>query len=134
VAKTLSVNSRTRPSLVLSAGRIDAGKSVGITGELPGPEAAGRVLVLQASALHGKRWLTFRRVTTGPKGGFHADYHFARTRHTLTYRLRAAVPRQAGYDYEPGVSQPARVKVRGVKKHHGHRPPHRRRGGRHAQS
>jgi hypothetical protein len=134
VAKTLSVNSHTRPSLALSAGRIDAGKSVGISGELPGPEAAGRVLVLQASALHGRRWLTFRRVTTGPKGGFHADYHFARTRHTTTYRLRAAVPRQAGYDYEPGVSEAARVKVRGVKKHHGHGHHPRRRGGRDAKS
>jgi len=134
VAKTLSVNSHTRPSLRLSAGRIDAGKSVGISGELPGPEAAGRVLVLQASALHGRRWLTFRRVTTGPNGGFRATYHFARARHTITYRLRAAVPRQAGYDYEPGVSKPARVKVRGVKKHRRHKHDPRRRGGPHAES
>jgi hypothetical protein len=135
VAKTLSVNSHTRPSMVLSAGRIRAGESVGIGGELPGPDAAGRVLVLQASALHGKRWLTFRRVTTGPKGGFHADYHFARSRRTTTYRLRAAVPRQAGYDYEPGVSEAARVKVKGVRKHHRHEHEHhpRRRGGRHAK-
>lgn len=128
IAKTLSVNAHTRPSLKLSAGRILAGRSVKITGVLPGPDAAGRVLVLQASALHGRRWLTFRRVTTGPEGGFRATYRFGRTRHTMTYRLRAAVPRQAGYDYEPGVSKPARVKVKGIRRHHP-----RRQGGRHAR-
>ena len=100
----------------LSAGRIDAGGSVKISGSLPGPDAAGRVLVLQASALHGRRWLTFRRVTTGPKGGFRATYRFGRSRHTIAYRLRASVPRQAGYDYEPGASRPLGVKVRGIRR------------------
>jgi hypothetical protein len=113
IARTLALDTHTRPSLRLNAGRIDAGGSVKVTGNLPGPAAAGRVLVLQASALHGRRWLTFRRVTTGPQGGFRATYRFGHTRHTLTYRLRASVPRQAGYEYEPGVSKPARVKVRG---------------------
>ena len=110
-------------SLKLSAGRIRAGQEGADHRRAAGPEAAGRVLVLQAAALHGRRWLTFRRVTTGPKGGFRATYHFARSRHTITYRMRAVVPRQAGYDYEPGVSRPARVKVRGDRRHpKGHGP------------
>lgn len=114
VARTLSVDTHARPRLRLSAGRIDAGHSVGITGKLPGPDAAGRVLVLQACSLHGRRWLTFRRVTTGEEGGFRATYRFGGGgKHAVTYRLRAMVPRQTGYDYEPGASTPARVKIRG---------------------
>jgi hypothetical protein len=119
VGKTLTVGTHARPTLILSKGRVKQGGRVKITGELPGPSAAGRVLVLQASSLHGRRWLTFRRVTTGPRGGYRARYRFGHTTHTITYRIRSVVPAQAGYDYEAGVSVPARVKVRTVTAGHG---------------
>jgi hypothetical protein len=113
VAKTLDVNSDAKPTIELSKGRVGHGGKVGITGALPGPQAAGRVVVLQASSLHGDRWLTFRRATTGPKGGFRSSYRFAKTSGTTTYRMRAVVPRQTGYPYEPGHSNSKRVKVLG---------------------
>lgn len=124
VDRSLTVGTRARPTIRLSAGRVHAGDRIGITGKLPGPSRTEHVLVLQASSLHGKNWLTFRRVTTGPKGGYRATYRFGRTTSTITYRLRALVPRQAGYPYEPGASKPARVKVRRPRRI---RPGHERR-------
>lgn len=113
VAKTLEFNSHAKPTIKLSKGRIGRGRKIKITGALPGPQAAGRVVVLQASSLHGRRWLTFRRATTGPKGGFRSAYRFGETSSTTTYRMRAVVPRQTGYPYEPGHSTPKRIKVLG---------------------
>jgi len=113
VAKSLSVNAHAKPTMTLSKGRVGHGGKVKITGSLPGPSAAGRVVVLQASSLHGRRWLTFRKATTGAKGGFRSSYRFGGTSGTATYRMRAVVPRQAGYPYEPGHSKPRRIKVLG---------------------
>jgi hypothetical protein len=114
VGKSLSLNSHAKPTIELGRGRIRRGGRIKITGSLPGVDAAGRVIVLQASSLRGKRWLTFRRATTGPKGGFRSGYRFGATPSTTTYRMRAVVPRQAGFPYEPGHSTPARIKVLGL--------------------
>lgn len=122
VARTISYASHTKPTLELSRGRVHEGDRIGITGSLPGPNAAGRVVVLQASALHGRRWLTFRRATTGSRGGFRATYRFGSTSSTITYKLRAVVPQQSGYPYAAGHSKPALVKVRADGKRH---RPHR---------
>jgi hypothetical protein len=113
VAKTLEINSHAKPTIELGKGRIDRGALVKISGAVPGPQAAGRVVVLQASSLHGRRWLTFRRATTGPKGRYRSSYRFGATPETTTYRMRAVVPRQSGYPYEPGHSEPKRIKVLG---------------------
>jgi hypothetical protein len=122
VGRTISYASHTKPTLQLSRGRVHEGDRIGITGSLPGPAASGRVVVLQASALHGRRWLTFRRATTGDRGGFRATYRFGSTSSTITYKIRAVVPQQSGYPYAAGHSTPARVKVRAGSKHH---RPHR---------
>lgn len=117
VGRTISYASHTKPTLRLSRGRVHEGHRIRITGSLPGPAASGRVVVLQASALHGRRWLTFRRATTGARGGFRATYRFGSTSSTITYKIRAVVPRQSGYPYAAGHSKPARVKVRTGGKH-----------------
>lgn len=112
VGRTISYAAHSRPTLRLRPGRIGQGGHVRLTGKLPGPRAARRVVVLQASALHGRRWLTFRRATTGRRGYFSATYRFGATTQTITYRIRAVVPLQNGYPYAAGHSKPARVKVR----------------------
>ncbi len=125
VGRMISFASHTKPTLKLSRGRVHAGDRIGITGSLPNPGASGRVVVLQASALHGRRWLTFRRATTGDRGGFRATYRFGSTSSTITYKLRAVVPEQSGYPYAAGHSKPALVKVRSGSKlrhHHAHKP------------
>ena len=137
VSETITYHADALPQLRLHPNRLHSGGRVHILGSLPGPEAAGRVVVLQASALHGHRWLTFRRATTDQGGGFQASYRFGATTQTTTYRIRAVVPSQRGYPYEPGHSRPGRVKVR-ARRHrvvkrsrHGHRrsrPPGSGRG------
>jgi hypothetical protein len=112
VARTINYHAHARPTVNLRPGRVRAGDRIRITGKLPGPRAAGRVVILQASSLHGSRWLTFHKATTGRKGGFASSYRFGGTDSTITYRIRAVVPRQQGYPYDPGHSKPARVKVR----------------------
>lgn len=132
LGRTISYASHTKPTLELSRGRVHAGDRIGITGALPGPAASGRVVVLQASALHGRRWLTFRRATTGPRGGFSATYRFGSTSSTITYRIRAVVPQQSGYPYAAGHSTPALVKVH-VRGQHNHSRRHHKKKG-HVQS
>lgn len=112
VGRRVDYFAHAKPTLRLRPSRIREGDRIRITGALPGPSAAGRVVVLQASALHGRRWLTFRRATTGPRGRFASTYRFGRAAGGITYRIRAVAPRQSGYPYEPGHSEPARVKVR----------------------
>ncbi|HEY1853122.1 MAG TPA: hypothetical protein VGG40_00915 [Solirubrobacterales bacterium] len=115
VGRTMRLFARAKPTLHLQPGRVQAGGRVRITGKLPAPDAAGRVVVLQASALHGRRWYTFRRATTGQRGYFAATYRFIKSPESIIYRMRAVVPPQNGYPYATGHSKPARVKVRAVR-------------------
>jgi hypothetical protein len=121
VGHTINYAAHSQPTVQLRPGRVHEGDHVKITGVLPEPAAAGRVVVLQASALHGRRWLTFRKATTGPRGGFRANYRFGSTTHTLTYKIRAVAPLQNGYPYAAGRSKPARVKVEAVARHSSHK-------------
>lgn len=71
------------------------------------------MVVLQASALHSRRWFTFRQATTNRHGVYRARYRLDATRRPITYRIRAVVPRQRNYPWEKGHSKPALVQVRG---------------------
>jgi hypothetical protein len=113
VGRAIRYYAHARPRIELSRGRVERGGEIRIRGELPGHRAGGRVVVLQASALHSKRWLTFDRATTNADGVFHARYRFDATTRPITYRIRALVPRQRGYPWESGHSSPALVEVRG---------------------
>lgn len=110
VGQTLSVGTHARPTIRLDRHRVRGGGRVKITGSLPGPDAGGHVLILQGATRHSP-WLTFRKVTTGVRGGFRAIYRFIGQGRKIHYRLRALVPRQVGYDYEAGVSKAAWVTV-----------------------
>jgi|GEM_PF-1655144 len=113
VARAIRYYAHSRPSLRVTPGEVKAGGVIYMHGKLPGPRAKGRVLVLQASALHSSRWYTFRRVTTNRHGGYHSSYRLDATTSNIVYRIRAVVPRQRGYPMEEGHSRPALVKVRG---------------------
>lgn len=112
VARSLRYFARVRPAIRISPGRVRRGGVIRIRGRLPGPEAGGRVLVLQASALRSKRWYTFLRTTTNRRGVYRARYRFDATTRTIVYRIRALAPRQRGYAWEAGHSRPALVKVK----------------------
>jgi len=113
VARSIRYYAHAKPTLKLSAGEVENGAEIKIRGALPGRQAGGRVVVLQASALHSSRWYTFRRATTNESGVFRARYRFDATTATTVYRIRAVVPRQRGYPWEVGHSKPALVEVRG---------------------
>jgi hypothetical protein len=108
---TLTIDSSAQPKLTAAPAKLHNGEKVHLSGRLPEPSAAGRVVVLQANVPGGHRWITFRKATTGPRGRFKANYHFTSTTRKIIYRFRALVPRQAGYPWEQGASRPASVMV-----------------------
>ncbi len=115
VARSIRYYAHAKPTIHISPGRVGHGGGIRIRGKLPGAQGKGRVVVLQASALHSRRWFTFRRATTNKHGVFHGRYRFGATTRTITYRIRAVVPRQRGYPWEVGHSKPALVKVQGLR-------------------
>ena len=98
----------------------DGGK-IDLTGWLPQPSAASRVVIVQANVVGSKRWITFRRSTTGPRGAFKASYRFHSTTRKTEYRFRAIVPAQDDYPYVEGHSKPVSVLVRPHRRRHHHR-------------
>lgn len=113
VARSIRYYAHAKPTIHLSPGRVEHNGEIRIRGRVPGQRAGGRVVVLQASALHSTRWFTFHRATTNREGVFHSRYRFDATTRTTTYRIRAVVPRQHGYPWEVGHSTPALVLVKG---------------------
>jgi hypothetical protein len=106
--------SRLRPKLKLwPKRRTTNGKRIRMYGSIPGPRKAGRIVILQASALHSHSWLTFRKARTDALGNFTAHYRFTSTSTTTSYRFRAVVPPQNGYPYEGGKSRARKIKVIG---------------------
>jgi hypothetical protein len=112
VARSVLYYAHAKPTLRIAPGEVRAGGRVRISGRVPKPRAAGRVVVLQASALRSSRSYTFHRATTNRHGVFHSRYRFDATTRSVVYRIRAVVPRQHGYPWEVGHSKPALVTVR----------------------
>jgi hypothetical protein len=112
IAKAIRYYAHAKPTIELSSPQTRTGGEIRIRGKLPGRKAAGRVIVLQASALRSSRWYTFHRATTNRSGVFHSRYRFDATTRNTTYRIRAVVPKQHGYPWEVGHSTPALVEVR----------------------
>lgn len=112
VARSVRYYAHARPTLRITPSLLSSGGRVRISGKVPGPRAAGRVVVLQASALHSPRWYTFHRATANHHGVFHSRYSFDATTQTTVYRIRAVVPRQHDYPWEVGHSKPVLVEVR----------------------
>lgn len=110
--RSVRYHAHARPTLQITPSMIGNGSRALISGKVPGPSAAGRVVVLQASALHSSRWFTFHRATADRRGVFSSHYRFDETTRTTTYRIRAVVPRQHGYPWAAGHSRPALIEVR----------------------
>lgn len=113
IARDVRYYAHVRPTLKLAPGLVHNGERVRLWGELPGPRAGRRVVVLQANAPGSKRWITFRRATTGAEGDYRSGYRFSSTTRRTRYRFRAVVPRQDGYPWVEGHSAPVTVVVKG---------------------
>lgn len=112
IAREVRYYAHAGPTLRVSSPRVRNGGRLRYWGNLPGPQNAGRVVVLQAGTVGSRRWITFRKAITNKNGVFRAGYHFIHTTSRTRYRFRAVVPRQAGYPWEAGQSKPVRVTVR----------------------
>jgi hypothetical protein len=113
VAQAIRYYAHATSTIHISPGKVQNGGVIRIRGKLPGARAAGRVVVLEAAALHSNRWYPFGRATTNQAGVFHSRFRFDETTSTTTYRIRDEVPRQHDFPWEDGHSAPALVVVRG---------------------
>jgi protocatechuate 3,4-dioxygenase beta subunit len=113
VARDVRYYAHARPQLRLAPAVLRNGEQVRLWGHLPGPLPGRRVVVLQANAPGSKRWITFHKATSDPLGAFKSNYRFTSTTRRTRYRFRAIVPRQAGYPWLEGSSEPAGVLVKG---------------------
>jgi hypothetical protein len=112
VSDELRLEVRARPRLKVGPrSHLANGQVARFRGKLPGPDAGGRVVVLQANS--GGRWQAFRSARTGPDGRFSAVYRFRETTGRRLYRFRAVVREQAGYPYLKGASRIRRLVVSG---------------------
>ena len=108
----LFLESSVKPTLkVKPKSGLTNGETTGFIGQIPGPNAEGRGISLQAKA--GKKWRTFKQIKTNSEGKFRGRYKFTHTSGHATYRFRARVKRQGGYPYSPGSSGKKEVMVRG---------------------
>ncbi|MGA8744594.1 MAG: hypothetical protein WB507_01870 [Solirubrobacterales bacterium] len=113
VARSVRYYAHAESSLHVTPSKLKNGQRVHLWGQVPGPNAAGRVVVLQANVPGSKRWITFRDATTEAQGDFSSGYRFTATTRTTTYRFRALIPSQASYPWVEGTSRPVKVRVRG---------------------
>lgn len=68
IVHTVRYYAHSRPTIRLTPRKVRTGGRIRITGRVPGPQAGGRVVVLQASAPHSRRWFTFNRATANEAG------------------------------------------------------------------
>jgi hypothetical protein len=108
---TMYVDSSVRPTLKVTRTSLRNGRSVGFRGRLPGPSADGRAVTMQAKV--GRKWRTFKQLSTNERGRFRGKYRFTQTRDLTLYVFRALVKKQGGYPYSAGASRKAKVLVRG---------------------
>ncbi|HKH41104.1 MAG TPA: carboxypeptidase-like regulatory domain-containing protein [Solirubrobacterales bacterium] len=104
-------DSRVVPTLEIPKKSLENGDAARFRGRLPGPNADGRAVAMQARV--GRKWRTFKQLRTDADGRFRGKYRFTQTSGRVSYVFRALVKRQGGYPYEPGGSQKRKIVVRG---------------------
>lgn len=111
ISSGVELDSRVVPTLMVPRTRLANGHAARFRGQIPGPNADGRAVALQARA--GRKWRTFKQLSTDAGGRFAGKYRFTQTTGRQLYVFRALVKSQSGYPYDPGPSRKARIVVRG---------------------
>jgi hypothetical protein len=91
------------------------GQTVRFSGQvrsLPIP-IAGKIVELQVYQGKKEGWTTFRTLRTDAAGAWRQRYTFSHTVCLDRWRIRARVPKEAGYPFEDGHSRPVRITVKG---------------------
>jgi 5-hydroxyisourate hydrolase-like protein (transthyretin family) len=107
----VELDSTVVPTLRLPKKRLLNGQPAFFLGQLPGPDADGRAVALQART--GRKWRTFKQLRTDANGKFMGKYRFTHTVGRQRYLFRALVKSQSGYPYEPGASAKRKLIVHG---------------------
>jgi hypothetical protein len=107
----VQLDSRVVPTLQIPKKNLENGEAALFRGSVPGPNADGRAVAMQARV--GRKWRTFKQLRTDADGRFHGKYRFTQTNGRVLYVFRALVKRQSGYPYEPGSSPKRNLVVRG---------------------
>ncbi len=107
----VELGSTVVPTLAIPHKHLVNGQAARFLGRLPGPNAEGRAVALQARV--GRKWRTFKQVQTREGGRFRGRYRFTQTIGRVRYVFRALVKSQSGYPYDPGASHKRKVVVRG---------------------
>jgi hypothetical protein len=107
----VQLDSRVVPTLEIAQKSVENGDSARFTGRVPGPNAEGRAIAMQARV--GRKWRTFKQLRTDSEGRFRGKYRFTQTSGRVRYIFRALVKRQSGYPYEPGASRKRKLVVHG---------------------
>jgi 5-hydroxyisourate hydrolase-like protein (transthyretin family) len=111
VSDRVELDSTVVPTLTVPDKHLVNGEAATFLGRLPGPNAEGRAVALQARV--GRKWRTFKQVQTGGDGRFHGKYRFTQTVGRVRYVFRALVKSQTGYPYDHGASRKRKLIVRG---------------------
>jgi hypothetical protein len=110
--KQLQLDSVALPKLKIRKRHVRNGRSMHFKGTIPSPYNARRVVVIQAQV--GRSWRTFKQVTTDQSGEFKGAYTFKHsTLPRVKYTFRAVIAEQDGYPFRTGISNKAKVIVRG---------------------
>ena len=107
----IRLDSTVVPALSVGERSVANGHPVHFRGWVPGPNAEGRAVALQARV--GRKWRTFKQLRTDENGRFRGLYRFTQTVGRVSYVFRALVKRQSGYPYEAGASHKRKVFVHG---------------------
>jgi hypothetical protein len=107
----VQLDSRVVPTLEIPTKSVENGEAARFAGRVPGPNADGRAVAMQARV--GRKWRTFKQLRTDSDGRFRGKYRFTQTSGRVRYLFRALVKRQGGYPYEPGASRKRKLVVRG---------------------
>ena len=99
VSDRVELDSKVVPTLAVPHKHLTNGQSARFFGQLPGPNAEGRAVALQARV--GRKWRTFKQVHSRDAGRFRGKYRFTQTVGRVRYIFRALVKSQSGYPYDP---------------------------------
>ncbi len=112
ISRGLRLKVRAFSSLRASRHRTRPYKRVRFSGRIPGPHAAGRVVVLYGTVPGAKKRFLVSRAKTNALGRWHAAYTFVPVSAKTRFVFWAVIPNQNGYPYSQGRSAARYIQVR----------------------
>jgi hypothetical protein len=107
----LELHMRAKVTLHLGRHRARVNRKVYFSGEIAGPRAAKRVVVVRGTVPGAKRLFLVRRARTDALGHFRVGYAFSPVSGPTKFVFWAVVPEQNGYPYVRGRSVPRYIRV-----------------------